>query len=114
MEIALVGAGGDFVIAYFTFVISVEVIELAEFLCGVPMSVAVYDGVIVAGALAVEFVEGEIEGVHGSEDGDGFGECQAVDVEAYGTDIIAVYAIFVGVELGLGVGGGKGEKEEEE
>ena len=58
MEIGLIGAGGDFVVADFTFVVSVEVIELAEFLCGDPVSVAMYDGVIIAGALAIEFVEG--------------------------------------------------------
>jgi len=58
MEIRLIGAGGDFVFAYFAFVVSVEIIELAEFLCGYPVSVAVYDGVVIAGALAIEFIEG--------------------------------------------------------
>jgi len=38
---------------------------------------------------------------------------QAGDVESDGADVIAVYAIFIGIQLGLGLETEKGEEAEE-
>ena len=66
------------------------------------MSVAMDDSVVIACPVAVQFVEREEKGVHGAQGGYGLGQCEAIDMEPYGFDIIAVYTVFIGVQLGLG------------
>ena len=74
IQVVLVGAGGEIIFAYFPFPESIEVIELGEFGRWLPMSVAVDDGVIVACASAIEFIESKEEGILLAEGGDRLGE----------------------------------------
>jgi hypothetical protein len=60
------------------------------------------DGVIICISVTFEIIEREEEGLHGSKCGDRLGKGQAGDVHSHGVDIIAVYSVFVRLELGLG------------
>jgi hypothetical protein len=102
VQVILVGPGRNFIIQYFAFPESMEVIKLEKFARGLPMSVTVDDGKVIPRAGAFEFVEGEEEGVHTAEYGDGLGKGEAGDMESDGADIIAVDAVLVGGQLGLG------------
>jgi hypothetical protein len=97
----LVGPGGEFVIPDLTFIVSVEILKLSQFLSRMPIPVAVYDGVIISCPLAIEFIKGEVQAVHFPQCCYRHSELQAPDIQLYRLDIIPVYTINVSVQLGL-------------
>lgn len=65
------------------------------------MTVTVDDGVVITGTIAIEIIEREKERVHGAQDRDRLGQRQTIDMELYGANVIAVYAIVIGGQLRL-------------
>jgi hypothetical protein len=59
------------------------------------------DGIVVSCAVAIELVEGELQGIHLSQGGDGLGKGESIYMQPDGFDVVAVDTVLVGAEVGL-------------